>query len=39
MVGKRILGLIGAALLFLVLAAPIAAAEKTFQFDIPGCSS
>ena len=39
MIGKRILGLIGGLLLFLVLAAPLAAAEKTFQFDIPGCSS
>ncbi len=39
MIGKRSLGLIGALLMVLVLAAPLAAAEKTFQFDIPGCSS
>ena len=39
MTGKMILGLIGAALMFLVMAAPLAAAEKTYQFDIPGCNS
>ncbi len=39
MIGKRILGLIGAVFMFLVLAAPLAAAEKTYQFDIPGCAS
>jgi hypothetical protein len=39
MMGKMIIGLIGAALLFLVLAMPIAAAEKTFQFAIPGCAT
>jgi|MudIll2142460700_1097286.scaffolds.fasta_scaffold49763_2 hypothetical protein len=39
MIGKRTLGLIGAALMLLALAAPLAAAEKTYQFDIPGCNS
>ena len=39
MMRKRIIGLIGAALMLLVLAAPLAAAEKTYQFDIPGCAS
>jgi hypothetical protein len=39
MIGKRALGLIAAALMLLVLAAPLAAAEKTFQFEIPGCNS
>jgi hypothetical protein len=39
MIGKRALGLFGAALMLLVLAAPLAAAEKTFRFDIPGCNT
>jgi hypothetical protein len=39
MIGKRILGLLGALLMVLVLAAPLAAAEKTYQFDIPACAS
>jgi hypothetical protein len=39
MIGKGTLGLIGAALMILVLTAPLAAVEKTFQFDIPGCNS
>ena len=39
MIGKKTFGLIGVALMLLVLAAPLAAAEKRFQFDIPGCSS
>ena len=39
MIGKTTLGLIGAALMLLMLAAPLAAAEKTYQFDIPGCDS
>jgi len=39
MMGKKTLGLIGAALAFLLVAGPLAAAEKTFQFDVPGCNS
>jgi hypothetical protein len=39
MMGKRILGLIGAALMLLVVATPLAAAEKTVQLEIPGCTS
>jgi hypothetical protein len=39
MIGKTILGLIAAAMAFFVLAAPTAAAERTFQFDIPGCAT
>jgi hypothetical protein len=39
MIGKRALSLIGAALMILVLAVPLAAAEKTFQFEIPDCNS
>jgi hypothetical protein len=37
MIGKKTLGLIGAVLM--LLAAPLSAAEKTYQFDIPGCNS
>ena len=37
--GNRTISLIGAVLVLLVLAAPLAAAEQTFQFDIPGCSA
>lgn len=32
-----IFGATGAALLILAAAGPLAAAERTFQFDIPGC--
>ena len=39
MMRKRIIGLIGTAFMFLALAAPLSAAEKTYQFDIPGCTS
>jgi hypothetical protein len=39
MIGKRILGLSAAAIVFFVLAWPLAAAEKTIHLDIPGCSS
>ena len=39
MSGKRTLGLIGMALALLILAGPLAAADRTFQFDIPGCST
>ncbi len=39
MIGKKTLCLIGAALMLLMLSAPLAAAEKTYQFDIPGCAS
>jgi len=39
MIGKRTLCLIGAALVFLVLVGPLAAAESTYRFDIPGCYS
>jgi hypothetical protein len=39
MIGKTTLGLIVAAMVFLIPAAPIAAAEKTFQFAIPGCAT
>ena len=39
MIGKRTLGLICAALVFLVLVGPLAAGESTYRFEIPGCYS
>ncbi len=37
--GKRVLGLMAAAMVFLILAGPLAAAEETLLLDIPGCGS
>jgi hypothetical protein len=39
MIGKRVLGLMAAAITFFALVWPLAAAEKTFHLDIPGCSA
>lgn len=39
MVAKKILGLILILVLALGFAAPLAAAEKTFEIEIPGCTS
>lgn len=37
--GKKVFGLMPVLMLLLVLAAPVAAAEKTLQVDIPGCGA
>jgi hypothetical protein len=39
MIMKRALGRTAAAMVFLMVAWPLAAAEKTILLDIPGCSS
>ena len=39
MMRRRTIGLVGAVLLILAAAAPLAAAERTFQFDVPGCTA
>jgi hypothetical protein len=39
MIRRRTLGLIGVVVAFLILAWPLAAAERTYRFDIPGCYS
>jgi len=38
MIGKKVLGL-AAVFVLLVIAAPVTAAEKTIQLNIPGCSA
>jgi len=38
MIGKKALGLLVVLALLLVIAEPVAAAERTFQLNIPGCS-
>ncbi|MBA4421597.1 MAG: hypothetical protein C0390_00695 [Syntrophus sp. (in: bacteria)] len=37
MIGKKLFGLAAVFLLLLVIAAPVTAAEKTIQLNIPGC--
>lgn len=39
MFGKWVLGLMAAAMVFFILAGPLAAAEETILLDIPGCGS
>jgi hypothetical protein len=39
MIRRRTLGLIGVAVALLVMVVPLAAAERTYRFDIPGCYS
>jgi hypothetical protein len=39
MIGKKALGLIVVLALLVAVALPAAAAEKTFQLNIPGCTS
>jgi hypothetical protein len=38
MIGKRICGLMAAVFVFIILAWPLAAADKTVHLDVPGCS-
>jgi hypothetical protein len=39
MIGKTVLGLVAVVALLLVIAAPVTAAEKTIQMNIPGCTA
>jgi hypothetical protein len=39
MIGKKTLGLIVVLALLIAAALPAAAAEKTFQLNIPGCTA
>jgi hypothetical protein len=39
MIGKKVLGLAAVFVVLLVIAAPVTAAEKTIQLNIPGCNA
>jgi hypothetical protein len=38
MIGNRVIGLAAVFALLLIIAAPVAAAEKTIELNIPGCN-
>ncbi len=38
MIGNKIVGLAAVFALLLIIAAPVAAAEKTIELNIPGCT-
>jgi hypothetical protein len=39
MIGKKVLGLMAVLMLLLILATPVAAADKTIRIGIPGCAA
>ena len=39
MMGEKVLGLMAVLMLLLILATPVAAADKTIQLSIPGCAA
>jgi hypothetical protein len=39
MIGKKVIGLAAVFVLLLVIAFPVAAAEKTIQLNSPGCNA
>ncbi len=39
MIGKKVFGLVAVFVLLLVIGAPVVAAEKTIQLNIPGCNA